>query len=89
LEFAQNLLEKQKFKCALTGLDLVMDINNTKNNVGSDTINTGSLDRIDSLRGYVEDNVQWVHKDINYIKMDLNQEKFIYYCRKVADYFKN
>lgn len=45
---------------------------------------TASLDRIDSTRGYVADNVQWVHRLINTMKWSYPQDLFIEMCRKVA-----
>lgn len=45
---------------------------------------TASLDRIDSTVGYVEGNVQWVHKYINIMKNGFSQEEFIYLCHTVA-----
>lgn len=47
---------------------------------------TASLDRINSSLGYTERNVQWIHKDLNTMKMDLPQDKFIDWCRKVVEY---
>ena len=44
----------------------------------------GSLDRIDSLKGYAIDNVQWVHKDINKMKNIHSQPAFINICKLVA-----
>jgi len=44
-----------------------------------------SLDRIDSSIGYVNDNVQWVHKDINMMKRIYTQEYFIYLCKLVSE----
>ena len=46
---------------------------------------TASLDRIDSSKGYVKGNVQWVHKDINKMKTDFEQSIFIKLCKSVAD----
>lgn len=71
-----NLFLKQERKCALTGLILTWD-NIPKNQ-------TASLDRIDSLKGYTIDNVQWVHKYANYMKMDFTQEEYIRFCHLVA-----
>ena len=48
---------------------------------------TASLDRIDSSRGYDADNIQWVHKDINWMKQDFSQSEFIAYCRRVSKKF--
>ena len=37
---------------------------------------TASLDRIDSTKGYVRGNIQWVHKDINWFKRDYPKISF-------------
>lgn len=84
IEFLNTLIENQKFKCALSGLPI--QISKTSKNYYKNT--TASLDRINSLNGYAEDNVQFVHKDINKIKMDLDQNYFIELCTKVVEYAK-
>lgn len=53
-------------------------------NIKSKTLITASLDRIDSSKGYVIGNVQWVHKTINTMKMDLANSEFIKLCQMVA-----
>lgn len=63
----------QDRKCALTGLALVMG-------------DTASLDRIDSQKAYVIDNIQWVHKVVNIMKNDFTEDVFIAMCSKVAAY---
>lgn len=73
-EYIQNIIEKQNFKCALSGKDISF-INGT-----------ASLDRIDSSKGYVEGNVQWVYRLINFMKMELNQNDFINLCVDIANY---
>ena len=45
---------------------------------------TASLDRIDSSLGYVKNNVQWVHKDINKMKQELNENYFKNLCKIIA-----
>lgn len=47
---------------------------------------TASFDRIDSFKGYIEGNVQWVHKDINKLKGKMSDENFIKWCKKVSKY---
>lgn len=84
-EYAQKLLELQGFKCNLSGESLICDINNTGKLRGSDWINTASLDRIDSTKGYIEGNVQWIHKVVNIMKNKFPQEDFVNYCCKIAD----
>jgi len=75
-EFAWDLFLKQERKCALSGLDLTISSESGKN--------TASIDRINSAKGYTEDNVQWVHKHINIMKNIFEQDYFIDICKKVA-----
>lgn len=77
IEFAWNLFIKQNRKCSLSGLSIKFDEKNIHN--------TASLDRIDSSLGYTISNVQWVHKDINFMKRMYSQEYFIEMCKKVAE----
>ena len=49
-----------------------------------DSFSTASLDRIDSAKGYVKGNVQWIHKEVNRMKSDLSDEQFIAFCCEVA-----
>ncbi len=74
-EYAWNLFILQEKKCKFTNLDLKL---------GLDTSCTASLDRIDSSKGYIEGNVQWVHKDINKMKNVYDQDYFINLCKLVA-----
>lgn len=77
-----NLLELQEFKCALTGetIQLSRTINNKTK------VQTASLDRINSKRGYVEGNVRWVHKIINQMRSNHSDVEFINWCTKVSKY---
>ena len=76
IEYAWDLFLKQERRCALTGIGLFFS--------KKAYLNTASLDRIDNLRGYVEGNVQWVHKDINKMKNKFEQDYFIKMCCLVA-----
>lgn len=42
-----------------------------------------SLDRIDSSKGYIPGNVQWVDKRVNYMKQALPEGEFAELCRLV------
>jgi hypothetical protein len=79
IQQAWDLFEAQGRKCALTGVLLSMDPVNMHTKA-----TTASLDRIDSARGYLLDNVQWVHRDINFMKQALAQEVFVSWCQAVA-----
>ena len=79
IKYAWQLFLKQYRKCALSDLPLKFKI------YARDNSQTASLDRIDSLMGYIEGNVQWVHKDVNYMKQEYNQEYFIDICKKITN----
>lgn len=78
LSYLWNLFLKQDRKCALSGQTLEFP---SQAFVGD---GTASLDRKDSSMGYIEGNVQWVHKYVNLAKRSLSDEEFINLCRKVA-----
>jgi hypothetical protein len=78
IEYAYEILKKQNFKCAISGIDIYLpQIDNKKW--------TATLDRIDSAKGYIEGNVQWLHKDINTMKWAFSQEQFLNYCRIIVE----
>lgn len=77
LEYAWNLFLFQNRQCALSGQELQFPKRGEKNC-------TASLDRIDSKKGYIPTNVQWIHKDLNFIKRDLENQDFINMCKSVA-----
>jgi hypothetical protein len=74
-----DLFLKQNRKCALSGLNLVFPKSLNRNE-----IITASLDRIDSKKGYFIENVQWVHKDINFMKQSFSTEYFIQLCNQIS-----
>lgn len=45
-----------------------------------------SLDRIDSSKGYIPGNIQWVHKDVNSLKSNFDEEESIKWCTMIAEY---
>ena len=79
IEEVWELFVKQNRKCAISGVKL--DLLQKRR---SSLIRTASLDRIDSKKGYHLDNVQWVHKDLNFMKQEYSQKEFIEWCRIVA-----
>lgn len=70
-----DLYLKQNKRCALSNLkiDFIKE-------------NSASLDRIDSTKGYIAGNIQWVHKNVNMMKRDLPEKLFIKYCTKIFFY---
>lgn len=76
--FIKQLLVKQNYTCALSGLGLTFVM-------GQGRIPTNiSIDRIDSQLGYTTDNVQLVCAAMNVMKSDLSMETFVKYCNDVV-----
>ena len=83
LEGIWNLFLKQNRNCAISGVPLYFE-HEMGNRMRDDK--TASLDRIDSSKGYVEGNVQWIHKNLNAMKSDLSDQELIAWCKTIADY---
>lgn len=75
---ASKLLEKQNFKCALSGVEINIPYSRDKINES-----TASLDRIDSNGDYELGNVQWIHKDINRMKNVFPEKVFLDWIGKI------
>lgn len=88
VDYLDNLLENQDFKCAISGIKLQGPIKLTKDNgrggYDRDRV-TMSLDRIDSSIGYIQNNVQWVHKWVNVMKGAMQDDYFITLCKIIAE----
>ncbi len=79
-EYILSLYEKQEGLCALTGWPIGWPEKGLTSTV--------SIDRIDSSEGYIQGNVQLLHKDVNMAKQSYSQEYFISMCKAVADKVK-
>lgn len=80
LEDIWFLYTSQEGRCALSDIPIGWS------EVGS--IHTVSIDRIDSSKGYLKDNVQLLHKDVNFMKQRFSQDYFIEVCKAIADKVK-
>lgn len=67
--------------CAISGVEIKFPPTTNKRSLG-----TASLDRKNSNKPYTKDNIQWVHKTINRMKMDLGEEEFIKWCSLVTNH---
>lgn len=77
--------ENQRRVCNLTGQPLTMP--EAEWEAFTKRVNA-SLDRIDSTKGYLPDNIQWVLKEIQDMKGVLSQDRFIELCCMVADHHR-
>lgn len=76
IEYLNKVLILQNHHCALSQSPIVL--------TGRKGTTTASLDRIDSSQGYIEGNVQWVHKIVNQMKWNIPQDEFILWCKAIA-----
>lgn len=70
-EYLKDLLNSQNNKCSYTGIEF------------SKTLKP-SLDRIDSNKGYIKGNVQFILFEVNRMKTDLDEKRFLELCKLVA-----
>lgn len=70
IEDMWHLFLAQNRKCAISGVLLRLKLH-TNEDWG-----TASLDRIDSSTGYIVSNIQWIHKDLNKMKMNMSEPEF-------------
>jgi hypothetical protein len=71
IECIWDIYVAQDKVCALSGVPILFS-------------DTASLDRIDNSIGYTKENLQIVHKDLNYMKYTYSQDYFIKMCNLVA-----
>lgn len=86
IEFLWELFINQQRKCNLTGVDISFAISRQKKDRNT---RTASLDRIDSSLGYTKNNVQWIHKEVNYLKMNKKEQDLLYWCKLIYIYNKD
>ena len=79
-----EILEKQNFKCALSGVNIIFG--ETATNHKKNT--TASIDRIDNSKGYTKENIQIVHKIINIMRNKFEIHEYINWCNLVSNHNK-
>lgn len=76
----EKQLKKQNYKCRFTGLPLSFAPYKNPGSVKA------SLDRIDSNKGYVKGNIQWVASVVNIMKQSLTDAEFISWCKLISQH---
>lgn len=69
----------QDRRCAISGILIGFGISTDQKQT------TASLDRLDNTNGYVLDNIQLVHKRINFMRHTMSVDEFVSWCHLVAD----
>ena len=85
IEYAWLIYEKQDRKCKLSNLPIEFETKNNKIKKFKIKTFQASLDRIDNKIGYVEGNIQWIVKEINYMKNKIKEDKFINLCKLISN----
>ena len=80
-EYAWSIFLNQDKKCAISGIPLFFSETNRQQKINRK--GNASLDRIDSSKGYIEGNIQWVDKKINSMKNTYSMQEFIELCSRV------
>ena len=77
IEFIDSLYDVQSGRCVLTGMPIGWSSQGWNH--------TASIDRVDNAKGYTEDNVQLVHKEVNMLRGSLPVERLVELSRLIAE----
>jgi len=77
------LLERQDGKCALTGQKLTCWLEK-----GKQTKTNASIDRLNAGGEYSIENIQLVCSVVNRLRLDMDVDEYIKWCKKVVNYAK-
>lgn len=75
----EELFKEQNYICPYSGLELTHSYDGNK-------LNTISLDRIDSNKGYTKDNIQIISSLVNEMKNSLDNNDFLIMIKKIYEY---
>lgn len=78
-----EIYKQQKGLCSYSGTKLHFPTHTKDYNYNI------SLDRIDSNKPCIKGNVQWITKDINFMKNDFTQLEFLEWCKIITEYNRN
>jgi hypothetical protein len=79
LGYLAKLYEDQSGRCAISGIEMTYL-------AGSGRVLTNiSIDRINSSKGYLRGNVQFVCDIVNRMKSDMAQEDLLFWCRNILE----
>lgn len=86
LDYLYSLWIRQDGKCIYTGSKLTPL---SWHEGSKDKTNTASLDRIDSSKGYIKGNIQFVSTIANYAKNTFSHKDMISFCKDIALFWKD
>lgn len=89
IEYLWNLYLNQNKKCALSGVNLIIDNFSRKKIKLNNNEYYASLDRIDNNIGYIKGNVRWIAREVNLMKWKLSDKNFINFCKEISSNYDN
>ena len=75
--YLEELYNKQKGLCAISNIPMTYVLYNGHNNTNV------SIDRIDSSKGYIKNNIQLVCCIINKMKLNMTLDELLFYCTHI------
>lgn len=72
IEDLKQIWEKQKGICPYLGIELELS---SYSKIKKNPISSASLDRIDSKKGYIKGNIQWISRAMNLLKNDMSDQQ--------------
>lgn len=85
VEYLSQLWQQQDGLCPYTGLPMSLPLTTKDNHIRADTPAKASLDRIDSTKGYVEGNVEFVCLGVNLAKKSFSKEQMLDFFSQVRE----
>lgn len=81
VEILLEVLKEQKYKCALSGVELTCKLEK-----GVLCITNATVDRKEAGGPYVKENIQLVCRAVNGFRTNTKLDEFIWWCNKVTEY---
>lgn len=72
IEDLKEIWENQKGICPYLGIELELS---SYSKINKNPISSASLDRIDSKKGYIKGNIQWISRAMNLLKNDMSDQQ--------------
>jgi hypothetical protein len=80
-DFLYEMLQKQDYKCALSGVEMTCILEQ-----GTVSLTNASIDRVVVGGPYSKDNIRLVCAIVNKMRWTMDDETFVNYCKKVVKY---
>lgn len=87
-EYLEELFLEQNCMCYYSGLKLELPQKCNEFRKNKHHTNYASLDRTDSLLGYVKNNVKWVNKNVNLMKHAMPESQFLKLCLMIGNNYE-